>query len=101
MAPFDAPDAAYADRSAGTGDLGFLLRGELYITGRIKDVIIVNGANYFPQDIEVVVEAADAAVRRVSFLEVPNARRSAVSAAYTCGQCAAFIAAPDDRTLLR
>lgn len=35
-----------------TGDLGFLDAGELYITGRIKEVLIVRGANYFPQDLE-------------------------------------------------
>jgi acyl-CoA synthetase (AMP-forming)/AMP-acid ligase II len=36
-----------------TGDLGFLMNGELFITGRIKDVIIINGRNLYPQDLEV------------------------------------------------
>jgi acyl-CoA synthetase (AMP-forming)/AMP-acid ligase II len=35
-----------------TGDLGFICDNELYITGRIKEVIIINGKNHFPQDIE-------------------------------------------------
>ncbi|HLO48315.1 MAG TPA: AMP-binding protein [Kamptonema sp.] len=35
-----------------TGDLGFILDGELYITGRIKDAIVIRGRNYYPQDIE-------------------------------------------------
>jgi acyl-CoA synthetase (AMP-forming)/AMP-acid ligase II len=40
-----------------TGDSGYLdEQGELYITGRIKDTIIINGKNYFPQDIELIVE---------------------------------------------
>ena len=40
-----------------TGDLAFLYRGTVYVCGRIKDVIIVRGRNYYPQDIESVFEA--------------------------------------------
>ncbi|GLW33528.1 fatty acyl-AMP ligase [Actinoplanes regularis] len=39
-----------------TGDLGFLRDGELYVTGRLKDVIIRNGRNYYPQDLELSAE---------------------------------------------
>ncbi|MEW6738072.1 MAG: AMP-binding protein, partial [Acidobacteriota bacterium] len=39
-----------------TGDLGFFYNGELYVTGRIKDLIIIRGRNYYPQDIELTVE---------------------------------------------
>jgi acyl-CoA synthetase (AMP-forming)/AMP-acid ligase II len=35
-----------------TGDLGFMLDGELFVTGRLKDLIILRGVNYYPQDIE-------------------------------------------------
>ena len=35
-----------------TGDLGFLLDGELFVSGRLKDIIIVRGQNYYPQDLE-------------------------------------------------
>lgn len=42
-----------------TGDLGFLSHGELFVTGRLKDLIIVRGVNRYPQDIERTVEQAD------------------------------------------
>ncbi|MET3479070.1 amino acid adenylation domain-containing protein [Variovorax atrisoli] len=47
-----------------TGDLGFMHDGQLYVTGRIKDLIIVRGHNIYPQDIERTVEAEIDAVRK-------------------------------------
>ena len=46
-----------------TGDLGFLQDGELFITGRMKDVIIIRGQNHYPQDIELTVEKSHPALR--------------------------------------
>ena len=46
-----------------TGDLGFLKDGELYVTGRIKDVIIVRGKNHYPQDIERTAELSHPALQ--------------------------------------
>src|SRR5829696_6378643 len=46
-----------------TEDLGFIEDGELYITGRIKDLIIIRGLNHYPQDIEWTVEHCHAALR--------------------------------------
>lgn len=46
-----------------TGDLGVLSENELYITGRIKDVIIVRGRNHYPQDIEQTVERSHRLLR--------------------------------------
>ncbi len=46
-----------------TGDLGFLKDNELFVTGRIKDVIIIRGQNYYPQDIELVVEQSHPALQ--------------------------------------
>lgn len=47
-----------------TGDLGFLYNDELYITGRIKDLIIINGRNYYPQDIEAIAEESHGDVKK-------------------------------------
>ena len=49
-----------------TGDLGFVLDGELFLTGRLKDLIIIGGANYYPQDIEWTVEECHPDVRAAS-----------------------------------
>lgn len=46
-----------------TGDLGFILDGELLIAGRIKDLIIIDGQNHYPQDIELTVEKSHPALR--------------------------------------
>jgi acyl-CoA synthetase (AMP-forming)/AMP-acid ligase II len=67
-----ATAATFAARIAGegpdawmrTGDLGFVANsGELFITGRIKDLIIIRGMNHYPQDIEDTVYAVDPALR--------------------------------------
>jgi len=54
-----------------TGDLGFLDGEELYVTGRLKDAIVVRGRNLYPQDIEQVVHACHPAVRPGSGAAVP------------------------------
>ncbi|TWT50313.1 Long-chain-fatty-acid--AMP ligase FadD26 [Rubripirellula amarantea] len=46
-----------------TGDLGFLHEGQLYVSGRLKDMIIVRGVNRYPQDIEETVEQASEVVQ--------------------------------------
>lgn len=63
-------DETFGARLAGedepylrTGDLGFLAQGELFVTGRRKDVIIVKGRNYYPQDIEHSVSASHPGLR--------------------------------------
>nr|WP_042179966.1 fatty acyl-AMP ligase [Kibdelosporangium sp. MJ126-NF4]CEL14127.1 Long-chain fatty-acid-AMP ligase, Mycobacterial subgroup FadD32 [Kibdelosporangium sp. MJ126-NF4]CTQ88494.1 Long-chain fatty-acid-AMP ligase, Mycobacterial subgroup FadD32 [Kibdelosporangium sp. MJ126-NF4] len=47
-----------------TGDLGVIHHGELFITGRLKDLIIIDGKNHYPQDIEATVHEAHPAIRR-------------------------------------
>jgi len=46
-----------------TGDQGFLQDGQLFVTGRLKDLLIIRGRNHYPQDIELTVEHASAAPR--------------------------------------
>ena len=46
-----------------TGDLGFLHDGELFVTGRLKDLIIIRGVNHYPQDIELTVERCHPSLR--------------------------------------
>jgi acyl-CoA synthetase (AMP-forming)/AMP-acid ligase II len=55
-----APDNGYW---LATGDLGVYVDGELYLTGRIKDLIIIDGRNHYPVDIETTVSDASPAIR--------------------------------------
>jgi thioester reductase-like protein len=56
-------DSPYDDGYLRTGDMGFFHEGELFVCGRIKDMIILRGQNYYPQDIENVVERASSLIR--------------------------------------
>jgi fatty acid CoA ligase FadD32 len=57
-----------------TGDLGALYDGELYVTGRLKDLVIVDGRNHHPQDIEATIHATHPTLRtgRVAAFAVPS-----------------------------
>jgi len=73
---FQNPEASEELLKGGwlhTGDLGFILDGDLYISGRQKDLVIINGRNYPPQAIEWVVE------------EIPGIRKGSVVAFSVCG----------------
>jgi fatty-acyl-CoA synthase len=52
-----APEPSAGSGWLATGDLGFLRDGKLYVTGRIKQMLIVRGQNYYPEDIEWTVRA--------------------------------------------
>ncbi|MDM8557193.1 type I polyketide synthase [Candidatus Parabeggiatoa sp. HSG14] len=49
-----------------TGDLGFLQNGELFVIGRLKDLIIIRGRNYYPHDIELTLEQSHPALKKNS-----------------------------------
>ena len=62
----DVFHAALDDGRAGflrTGDLGFLRGGELFVTGRLKDLLVIDGRNHYPQDLELSAERAHSAIR--------------------------------------
>jgi len=66
----DATDLTFGARTSDgegpflrTGDLGFIYEGQLYVSGRLKDMIIVRGVNRYPQDIEETVERAASVVQ--------------------------------------
>lgn len=62
--PFRATmEGSESDTWLRSGDLGFIERGHIYVTGRIKDLIVARGANHYPQDIEHTVEQAHPTVR--------------------------------------
>lgn len=62
--------ATLADTGEGpflrSGDLGFLHDGELFVTGRLKDLIIIRGRNYYPHDLEATAEQAHPALQLAS-----------------------------------
>lgn len=67
----DAPDNCCW---LATGDLGVYIDGELYLTGRIKDLIIIDGRNHYPHDIETTVSNSSNAIRSgyVAAFSVPS-----------------------------
>ncbi|MEV6012330.1 fatty acyl-AMP ligase [Streptomyces sp. NPDC051976] len=80
---FGSPGPDDAEDGAGwlrTGDLGAIYDEQLYVTGRLKDLIIVDGRNHYPQDIEETVQSAVAAVRRdrLAAFSVPRGEAESV-----------------------
>jgi fatty-acyl-CoA synthase len=69
----DASATVFRDGTLHTGDLGYLHRGYLYVTGRLKDLIIHNGRNIHPHSLEWVVERLDESLRgNVVAISVPD-----------------------------
>ncbi|GAS93705.1 acyl-CoA synthetase [Mycolicibacterium canariasense] len=66
----DAPEGIPATGWLRTGDQGFISDGDLFIVGRIKDMLIVRGRNYYPEDIEATVQQVTRG--RVAAIAVPD-----------------------------
>ena len=87
---FDQPEETdrvmSADGWLDTGDLGYVSGGEIVITGRAKDLIIVNGRNVWPQDLEWTAEAEAEALRSgdVAVFSVPGEGEETVVALVQC-----------------
>ncbi|MFF8950929.1 fatty acyl-AMP ligase [Streptomyces sp. NPDC014940] len=60
---FRAELAGREGRFLRTGDLGFQRDGELFVTGRLKDLIVIDGRNHYPQDLELTAELTHPALR--------------------------------------
>ncbi|MBX9399319.1 fatty acyl-AMP ligase [Streptomyces sp. TRM72054] len=60
---FRATLSGHDGRFLRTGDLGFLRNGELFVTGRLKDLIVIDGRNHYPQDLELSAELSHPALR--------------------------------------
>ena len=77
---FDACTAGGESGYCRTGDLGFLSSGQLFVTGRLKDLIILRGRNLFPQDIEVTAgEVVGSGRGHVAAFSVDGPRGEALS----------------------
>jgi acyl-CoA synthetase (AMP-forming)/AMP-acid ligase II len=97
----DASAAAFVrlgeQRYLRTGDLGFLRAGELYISGRLKDLVIVRGRNIVPQDIEDQLATSVAALQlgRIAVFPVQTESGEAIGVAAELSRAAARSVKPE------
>jgi amino acid adenylation domain-containing protein len=80
-----------------TGDLGFVHEGELFVAGRLKDMVIVRGHNIYPQDIERVVEAQVDVVRagRIAAFQVDGKQGEGIAVAAEVSRATQKLIAPE------
>jgi acyl-CoA synthetase (AMP-forming)/AMP-acid ligase II len=85
-----------------TGDLGFLLDGEPFVTGRLKDLIIISGQNHYPEDLEMTVQRIDPRIGRCAAFPVEFENREHLVIAgelRRAARPAASKGSPDERPL--
>ncbi|HWC81161.1 MAG TPA: fatty acyl-AMP ligase [Pseudonocardiaceae bacterium] len=77
---FDAVPPGETESFLRTGDLGTFVAGQLFVTGRRKDLIVIDGVNHYPADLETTVEQAEPAVRagRCAVVSVDDGGRELV-----------------------
>lgn len=69
----EASKSTFTEGWLKTGDLGFFLDGKLYVTGRIKEIIFINGQNFYPHDLEAVTGGYDVSLLgKIAFCGVPD-----------------------------
>ena len=73
------PELGLPGKFLRTGDIGFVDRGELFICGRMKDMLIVHGRNIYPQDIEREVQVIAPEVRANSVVAFADDSRNAIT----------------------
>jgi acyl-CoA synthetase (AMP-forming)/AMP-acid ligase II len=85
----DAQEQPFEDGWLRTGDLGYLVGSDLYVTGRLKDVMIVMGHNYYPDDFEWAAGRVEGvkAGRCVAFAEDAGAKERIVLLVEPSGSC--------------
>ncbi len=91
--PLDAPAAAFLR----TGDLGYLLRGELHVCGRLKDLLIVNGRKFAPQDLEEAAESGHPGLRPSGAAAFAVQRADREGAVLLCEVQRDWLRQPQDR----
>jgi fatty-acyl-CoA synthase len=93
----DTTQAVIRDGWLATGDLGFLCGGELYITGRSKEMIVVRGHNYFPDDVEDLARRTPGIHRRHAIAFADQNREQIVIVAEAATQDRASLATRIER----
>jgi acyl-CoA synthetase (AMP-forming)/AMP-acid ligase II len=70
-----------------TGDMGFVLDGEIYVTGRVDDMLIVNGRNFYAHEIEAIVNEIDGVIPGRSVAIGVDDERSDATAIVVLAEC--------------
>ena len=98
---YQLPSDAFKDDGwFDTGDMGVLIEGDLYITGRSKDIIFINGQNYYPHDVEQVAQKVEHVelnkIAVTSHLNVRTQENEIIAFVFHRGKLSDFMPIVDD-----